>query len=48
MKRWKMTIDRTVEGSQHFTKFKVATDASKFYHEIPQRELEANPLLEQN
>lgn len=48
MKRWKLTIDRTVEGSQHFTKFKVATDASRFYHEIPQRELEANPLLEQN
>lgn len=48
MKRWKMTIDRTVSGSQHFIKFKVATDAPRFYHMIPQRELEANPLLTQN
>ena len=48
MKRWKMTIDRTVPGSQHFIKFKVATDAPRFYHMIPQGELEANPLLTQN
>ena len=48
MKRWKMTIDRTVAGSQHFIKFKVKTDEPKFYHMLPVSEIEANPKLTQN
>lgn len=48
MKRWKMTIDRTGDGSNHAAIFKVKTDEPKFYHMLPISEIEANPLLKQN
>ncbi|PVX52557.1 SusD-like starch-binding protein associating with outer membrane [Balneicella halophila] len=48
MKRWKLPIDRTVEGTNHWTKIRVETDATRFFHKIPQSEIESNPNLVQN
>ncbi len=48
MKRWKLTIDRTGAGTNHWTKKKISTISNKYYHKIPQSEIEANPNLVQN
>lgn len=48
MKRWKQTIDRTVQGTNHWSQFVCRTDEPKFYHMLPISEIEANPLLKQN
>ncbi|WP_052405279.1 RagB/SusD family nutrient uptake outer membrane protein [Porphyromonas sp. COT-290 OH860] len=48
MKRWKLMINRNVEGTNHTVKVDIATDAPGFFHALPQSELDANPLLEQN
>ncbi len=48
MKRWKLPIDRTGTGTNHWQKNLINTDDNNFYHKIPQGEIEANPNLVQN
>ena len=48
LKRWKLPIDRTVEGTNHRTKVKVEVGSKELVYQIPQREIDQNKLLEQN
>lgn len=45
IKRWKLGIDRTVEGSNHRTKIKVPAGDKKWVYQIPQREMDSNPNI---
>lgn len=47
-KRWKLPVDRTVEGTNHRTKVKLEAGSKEFVYQIPQREMDQNNLLEQN
>lgn len=48
MKRWKLSINRLDPNTNHLYKFSASISDARYRYEIPQQEIEANPLLEQN